>query len=215
MLNLDTVGRLENKKLLVIGAGSAREWVHIFRGAGYVTGVELETVVAQLDSSDQKSFQEVGVPAVQLFTGPHPDYHRPTDTVDKIDPEGLVKVASVAKETLEYLAGRQGPLTSTSAAGQSLVDPSPKRGRKVSLGTMPDFSFQGEGYRLDGVVPGSPAASAGLMKGDVIVRIGNKDVRSLRDVSTILKSLKPGDRVAITFIRTGKEMTVETEVVPR
>jgi len=80
---------------------------------------------------------------------------------------------------------------------------------------MPDFSFKGEGYRLHGVVPGSPAEASGLMKGDLIVRIGNKDVRSLRDISTILKSLKSGDRIDITFIRTGKEMTVETEVVPR
>ena len=85
MVNLDTVGRLEKRKLLVLGSGSAREWVHIFRGAGFVTGVDIEMVSQELDSSDQKSFQQAGVPAVQLFSGPTPDYHRPTDTADKID----------------------------------------------------------------------------------------------------------------------------------
>ena len=214
MLNLDTVGRLEEKKLLVLGAGSAREWVHIFRGAGYVTGVGVETVSKELDSSDQKSFQEAGVPAVQLFAGPHLDYHRPTDTVDKIDPEGLLKVASVAKEVIEYLAKREEPLTNT-LKPDSHVESAPKKTRKVSLGIIPDFAYGGEGCRLSGVVPGSPAESSGLRKGDVVVRIGSNAVHNLRDLSNVLKSLNPGDRISITFLRADKEMTAEAAVVVR
>jgi len=214
MLNLDTVGRLEEKKLLVLGAGSAREWVHIFRGAGYVTGVGVETVSKELDSSDQQSFQEAGVPAVQLFTGPHLDYHRPTDTVDKIDPEGLLKVASVAKEVIEYLAKREKPLTNTLKPSRH-VESTPKKTRKVSLGIIPDFAYGGEGCRLSGVVPGSPAESSGLREGDVVVRIGSNAVHNLKDLSNVLKSLNPGDRISITFLRADKEMTVETEVVVR
>lgn len=212
MLNLDTVGRLEEKKLLVLGAGSASEWVHIFRGAGYVTGVGVETVSKELDSSDQKSFQEAGVPAVQLFTGPHLDYHRPTDTADKIDPEGLVKVASVAKEAIEYLAKRQEPLTNTLKPG-TYVESVAKKTRKVSLGIIPDFTYSGKGCRLSGVVPGSPAESGGLREGDVIVRIGSKPVHNLRDLSNVLKSLNPGDMISITFLRADKEMSTETAVV--
>jgi len=214
MLNLDTVGRLEEKKLLVLGAGSAREWVHIFRGAGYVTGVGVETVSKELDSSDQKSFQEAGVPAVQLFTGPHLDYHRPTDTVDKIDPGGLLKVASVAKEVVEYLAKREEPLTNT-LKPDSHVESAPKKTRKVSLGIIPDFAYSGDGCRLSGVVPGSPAESSGLREGDVVVRIGSNAVHNLRDLSNVLKSLKPGDRISITFLRADKEMKAEAEVVVR
>ena len=214
MLNLDTVGRLEEKKLLVLGAGSAREWVHIFRGAGYVTGVGVETVSKELDSSDQKSFQEAGVPAVQLFAGPHLDYHRPTDTVDKIDPEGLLKVASVAKEVIEYLAKREEPLTNT-LKPDSHVESAPKKTRKVSLGIIPDFAYGGEGCRLSGVVPGSPAESSGLREGDVVVRIGSNAVHNLKDLSNVLKSLNPGDRISITFLRADKEMTAEAAVVVR
>ena len=214
MLNLDTVGRLEEKKLLVLGAGSAREWVHIFRGAGYVTGVGVETVSKELDSSDQKSFQEAGIPAVQLFTGPHLDYHRPTDTADKIDPEGLLKVASVAKEVIEYLAKREEPLTNT-LKPDGHVESAPKKTRKVSLGIIPDFAYGGEGCRLSGVVPGSPAESSGLREGDVVVRIGSNAVHNLRDLSNVLKSLKPGDRISITFLRADKEMKAEAEVVVR
>jgi C-terminal processing protease CtpA/Prc len=211
MVDLDTVGRLSKKKLLILGAGSAKEWVHIFRGAGFVTGVETETVTGELDSSDQISFQEAGIPAVQLFTGPHADYHRPADTADKIDADGLVKVAAVAKEAVEYLASREGPLTSTMKPGQN-AETTPKKERKVALGTIPDFSYKGEGVRIEGVTAGSPAEAGGLKQGDVIIRVNSSPVRGLKDLSDILKSLNPGDRVSITFLRVGKEMTVTTVV---
>jgi hypothetical protein len=214
MVNVDTVGRLGKKKLLVLGASSAREWIHIFRGAGFVTGVDVEAVTEEMDSSDQKSFHEAGIPAVQLFSGPHVDYHRSTDTVDKIDPEGLLKVASVAKVVVEHLASREESMTTTVKAGK-IVEITPKRARKVSLGTIPDFTFNGDGYRLAGVVPGAPAESSGLKEGDVIVRIGSDAVHNLKALSEILKSLNSGDRVSITFLREGKEITVEADVVAK
>jgi len=179
-----------------------------------VTGVDIETVSQELDSSDQKSFQEKGVPAVQLFSGPNADYHRITDTFDKIDAEGLVKVAAVAKEAVEYLAGRSEPLTGAGAA-PATTQPSTKTERKVSLGTIPDFSYQGKGFRLSGVMPGSPAEAAGMKEGDVIIRINTVSVGGLKDFSDILKTLKPGDRVNIAFLRTGREMKVDAVVQER
>jgi hypothetical protein len=209
MVNLDTVGRLSRKKLLILGSGSAKEWVHLFRGAGFVTGVETETVSGELDSSDQISFQEAGVPAVQLFTGPHADYHRPADTADKIDADGLVKVAAVAKEAVEYLASREGPLTFTMKPRPN-AETTQKKERRVALGTIPDFSYKGEGVRIEGVTAGSPAEAGGLQQGDVIIRVNSSPVRSLKDFSDILKSRSPGDRVSITLLRDGKHVTTET-----
>jgi len=211
MLNLDTVGRLGKKKLLVLGAGSAREWPHIFRGASFVTGVEVETASGELDSSDQVSFEAAGVPAVQLFSGPHADYHRSTDTPDKIDADGLVKTASVAKEVIEYLAGREDALTGSKKPDRK-PDHTPKQGRRVSLGVIPDFAYAGKGCRITGVMPGSPAEAVGLKEGDVIVRINSEDVNSLKGFSDVLKSLIPGSKIRITFIRDGEEKTVETEL---
>jgi aminopeptidase N len=211
MVNLDTIGRLGKKKLLVLGAGSAAEWVHIFRGAGFVTGIDVEAVYEELDSSDQKSFQEAGVPAVQLFSGPHLDYHRPTDTADKIDPAGLVKVAAVTKEVLEYLANRPEPLSSTLKPGAPTKSSTTSE-RKVSLGTVPDFAYQGKGFRLSGVAPGSPAEAAGLREGDIIIAINGLEVMGLKGFSDVLKSLSPGDRISVTFLRDGGERTAETVV---
>lgn len=209
MLNLDTVGRLGKKKLLVLNGASAREWLHIFRGASYVTGVETEMVSEKLDSSDQTSFEAAGVPAVQLFAGPHQDYHRPTDTPDKIDGEGLEKIASVAREVIEYLAGREEPLSGTVQGGGKAI---PLQGRKVSLGTIPDFTFSGRGCRISGVMPDTPAEACGLREGDVIIRINSGAVSNLKEYATILTSLSPGERINITILRDGKEMTLEAEV---
>jgi hypothetical protein len=214
MLNLDTVGRLGGGKLLVLGAGSAREWAHIFRGAGFVTGVQVELVAEDLDASDQESFQEVGIPAVQLFSGPNLDYHRPTDTAEKIDAAGLLKIASVSKEVIEYLANRKELMTNTLKPGKK-SELTRQRGRKVSFGIIPDFTYSGDGCRISGLVPGTPAESSGLREGDVIVRMDSREVRNLRDLSTILKSLEPGDRIPIIFLRRGNKMTVEAEVVER
>jgi S1-C subfamily serine protease len=153
------------------------------------------------------------VPAVQLFSGPNPDYHRSTDTADKIDPEGLVKIAAAAREAVSYLAGREGPLTALSSGGSSVT---PRSGpRTVSLGTIPDFAYRGRGYRLSGVVPGSPAEAAGLREGDVIVRVNTKAVDGLKAFSDILKNLNPDDEVSIVFAREGRELTVTTRVVAK
>ena len=141
MLNIDTVGRLDKNKLLILGSGSAKEWGHIFKGASHMTGVGIEMISDELDSSDQKSFQEAGIPAVQFFSGPHLDYHKPTDTADKINADGLAKVASVAKEVIEYLASRQEPLTATITTERN-IEPEPKKERKVSFGIIPDFGYQ-------------------------------------------------------------------------
>jgi S1-C subfamily serine protease len=120
----------------------------------------------------------------------------------------------VAKEVIEYLAKRQEPLTHT-LKPSTHVESVPKETRKVSLGIIPDFTYSGKGCRLSGVVPGSPAESSGLKEGDVIVKIGSKPVHNLRDLSSVLKSLDPGDRISITFLRAEREMSTETAVMMR
>jgi aminopeptidase N len=215
MVNLDTVGRLGKNKLLVLGTDSSKEWAHIFQGAGFASSVDIDTVSAELDSSDQKSFQETGVPAVQLFSGPNTDYHRSTDTAEKIDADSFVKVASVTKEAVAYLAEREHPLTILSEKAPAVAGPSAKIERKVSLGTIPDFSYKGKGFRLSGVVRESPAEAAALKEGDIIVKMNGTTIESLKDFSDMLKTLHPGDKVSIIYIRDGKETIAETKVRKR
>ncbi|MBN2092616.1 M20/M25/M40 family metallo-hydrolase [candidate division KSB1 bacterium] len=213
MLNLDTVGRLNNQQILILGGNSAREWIHIFMGCGYVTGVKHQLVQQDLDASDQMSFIKKGIPAVQLFTGPHADYHRPTDDIGKIDAKGLVQVATFTKEAISYLAERDTPLTVTQSAMSTATAPSPQKTgpRRASLGIMPDFSFTGEGIRVNAITAGTAAEKAGLAKGDILKKIGKMELKVLRDLATSLQNHQPGDEVPVVFERDGvvKEIMVK------
>jgi hypothetical protein len=219
VVNLDTVGRLLDQPLSILGTGTAEEWQHIFRGSSFVTGVESRNVPHSAEASDQMSFIAAGIPAVQIFTGAHLDYHRATDTADKIDAAGLVKVATLVKEAVAYLGEREEPLTVTiegqgseAAAEAPAAAPS---GRRVRFGTVPDFAFQGPGARIDSVVPGSPAEAAGLLPGDVLVRIGDLEIGNLREFSAALRSLEAGQTVEATVLREGAEVTVPVTVEAR
>jgi len=212
MVNLDTVGRLEGKKLTILGSGTASEWKHVAMGVGYTTGVEAVCVPQDPGGSDQVSFHEAGVPAVQVFTGPHADYHRPTDDVDKIDADGLAKVATFVRETLVYLGDREAPLSGTVGRGPA----KPAGGsRRVSLGTMPDFAFGGPGVKVGSVLDGSPAAKAGVETGDILLAIDDEELSDLRAFSKVLKRHKPGDVIRIKIRRGGKERTLEAKLVAR
>ena len=220
-LNLDTVGRLADGALYVLNADSAREWRFILMGVGYTTGAPIEVVTEPLDSSDQMSCLELGIPAVQLFTGPTPDYHRPSDTPDTIDAEGLAVVTEAAHEAVAYLAERLEPLTVTISGGP---DPAaaghPSGGsdggpRRASLGTMPDFGFAGPGVRVQQVMPGSAAEAAGLAAGDVVTAFDGEPVTDLRTYSALLKAKGPGDQVAVTVLRDGAELTVTATLAER
>ncbi|PLX42447.1 MAG: hypothetical protein C0609_09430, partial [Deltaproteobacteria bacterium] len=221
MVNVDTVGHLGDGKLLILGAGSAREWVHIFMGAGFVTGVSVESVSKDFGSSDQASFNAVGVPAVQLFTGANGDYHSVGDTADKLDYDGMVGVAQVAKEAVEYLAGRAEQLTvllegagepKSPTVGHSQVE---TERRRVSLGTVPDFAWEGEGVKVASVSEGSPAEMAGILSGDVIIALANKPVGDLKSLSEIMKALSVGEEVSLRWLRGEKEMSAVVRAAAR
>lgn len=224
-VNLDTVGRLGERKLLVLGGASAREWVHIAMGCSYVTGVASELVGQELDGSDHASFIARGVPAVQLFAGPHADYHRPGDTADRVDADGLVKVAAFAREAVRYLAERAEPLTRPAPTALSPAAAAPARandgpvappaGRRVTLGTMPDFAFAGPGVKVAAVTPDSPAAAAGIRPGDVITALDGQAVNTLAEYAAALRGRQPGDTVTVTLRRDGAELTVAVTLAAR
>jgi hypothetical protein len=212
-VNLDTVGRLSDGKLYVLNADSAREWRFIFMGVGYTTGAPVAVVSEPLDASDQVACIERGVPAIQVFTGPTPDYHRPSDTVETIDVEGMVVVTEAVHEAVGYLAERTDPLTvtiDTAAEESGRPAASEKETRRASLGTMPDFSFAGPGVRVQQVMPGSSAEAAGILAGDVVVALDGEPVTDLRSFSALLKAHAPGDEVVVTLLRDGREMRVNS-----
>ncbi len=216
VLNLDTVGRMEANKLLVLGTETAVEFPEIAKGVNLGLGLDLATPEGSPFSSDQVPFYEKGIPALHLFTGPNSDYHRTTDTPDKLNYPGLVSVLDFAREVAIFLAEREGRLTYVppGAAKAAPVTPAGPP-RRSSIGTIPDFGRESGGVLLTGTTPGSPAERAGLTKGDVIVSVSGTAIDNLADYSAALKAHSPGDTVEVVFKRGAEERKVRVGVVER
>ena len=216
-VNVDTDGSLFDTKLLVLNANTAKEWKFIFMGTNYTTGIQSEVIEKQLDASDQMSFIEQGIPAIQLFTGPTQNYHRPSDTYDKIDGEGLVKVCTVSKEVILYLADRENamPFTGENAPAKPKTSHKPSNSQRVGTGVVPDFANHGKGVKIGSVVEGSAAATAGLLSGDIIIGIDKQKIDDLKQYSDELKKHKPGDVVAIKVLRKEDEKVFKIKLVER
>ncbi|HSL20348.1 MAG TPA: M20/M25/M40 family metallo-hydrolase [Vicinamibacterales bacterium] len=217
VINLDTVGRLFDQRVSILGTGTASEWQHIFRGASFVVGVESRNVPEAIQSSDQVPFIERGIPAVQIFTGAHADYHRPGDTAAKIDADGLVKVAALVREAVAYLGERPEKLTVTIEGSSPSRQSTEREGgaRRASLGTIPDFAFAGPGVRAEGITEGSPAANARLQPGDVLLQINDQPIANLKEYASLLRTLKPGQTVTVVVKRGDKELTVSVTLAER
>ncbi len=208
IVNLDTVGRLGKNPVTVFGTATASEWIHIFQGASFVTGVPITPVASEWGFSDQRSFYDKGVSGVQLFAGVNHDFHRPTDTADKLDYDGMVKIAGLLKEAVDYLAQRADPLSvslPTAEAAQS-EGSAPPPVRKSGLGTVPDYAWQGGGVRISDVNPGSPAQQAGLQAQDVIIAIDDAKIDNLRDYAQRLRAYTPGAQIRIRIRRGDQEL---------
>jgi len=184
-------------------------------GASFVTGVQTEMPTQDIDSSDQIAFIEAGIPAVQFFAGASPDYHKPTDTADKLDFNGLVKVASIVREGVEYLAERPEPMAFTGSTAKPTGAKPAEGERSVSTGLMPDFAFSGKGVSIGAVGDDTAAKNAGLVKGDVITAINGTEVADLRSYSGMLKQFAPGDVIDVTYTRDGTEQTTSLTLQAR
>ncbi|KIG19120.1 aminopeptidase [Enhygromyxa salina] len=215
MLNFDMVGRLRDQDALALnGTGSAKEWPALVEIANPTGDAQLKLAGTSdgWGPSDHASFYGEGVPVLHFFTGAHDDYHKPSDDLDKFDSEGAAAVGELAGRIVLALLDRSEPLTYVKVERASM-------GRtvfRVSLGTMPDYGREVDGMALSGVSEGGPAAAAGLQKGDVITRIGDRAVHNIDDYMACFGELEPGVAVEIEWTRDGATQTGElTPAAPR
>jgi hypothetical protein len=210
MLNMDMVGRLRDDKLMVMGTGTASEFPDLVANANRaVGGFDLKTTGDGYGPSDHSSFYKRQVPVLMLFTGAHTDYHRPSDTWDRIDGPGLWRVTRFAAALVESLDARPRVTYAKAKADSAMGRIGGGSGYGAYLGTIPDFSQTEGGVLLSGTREGSPAAQAGLAAGDAIVKFDDVRVDNLYDYAYALRSRKPGQTVRLTIRR--KEQLV---VVP-
>jgi C-terminal processing protease CtpA/Prc len=170
--------------------------------------VEMATRPEGYGPSDHTSFYTKDIPVLHFFTNVHGEYHRPGDDWELIDAAGLETIATMVAEVSRGVADRRPLLSLRRGAGAPAPTGGEGRGYGAYLGSVPDFTPVETGVRISGVSPGSPAELSGLQAGDVIVRIGEHAVPDLQGMTDALRAHKPGDEVAIRFLRDGREVTV-------
>jgi hypothetical protein len=208
MLNLDMVGRLRENRLTVFGTHSAEPLSGIVNAAARPLGLEINES-DRVGRSDHMSFYNKKVPSLHFFTGSHADYHRPSDTWEKLNTDGMARISDLVTATAQKLAAFPDALAFVSLPSLLPVDrEEPSRGYGAYLGSIPDFADNSEGVRLAGVTEGSPAALAGLREGDIIVGFAGGKVQNLEDLVNLLRGKKPGDEVEILVHRGGAALTL-------
>lgn len=206
MINLDTLGQMQDGKLYVSGIGTARELPDLVREAN-TAGLDLSLAEGGWSGSDHMSFNTREVPVLFLFGGPYQQYNTPGDTWDTLNYAGLRLAADYTANLVERLRAVPGSLQWIMVAEKQLrEDETGDQDRRSWLGTLPDFTEEVEGYKLAGVFDDSPAARAGLLKGDVLVRMAGHEVTDLATFTRALRSGSPGDLVEITVLREGRPL---------
>lgn len=206
MVNLDMVGRYSaDRKLTVGGFGTSPEWKTIIGSAAD------NKIVMKLDSagagpSDHATFYRKNIPVLFFFTGTHLDYHKATDDVDKINYDGQFQVTKFVGRIIDA-ADNKGKL-----AFQKTAEPQMVRGvLNVSLGVIPDYTFNGEGLRINGVSPKRTAESLGLAAGDVLIKLGDHRIFDINSYMNALSGFKKGDKTALRIKRGKDEKEFEFE----
>lgn len=210
MVNLDMIGRSKGDTVQVLGTQTSPQWESLLKAVNREVPLNLKTSGggSGFGASDQASFYARDVPVLFFFTGVHEDYHRPTDTWEKINAPGEAKILRFVAAAVERIAGMKERPRFARAK-----DPTPSTpGFAVYIGTVPDYSEEGMGVTLTGVREGSPAERAGIQAGDVIVEFAGKKVANVYDYTYALRDAKAGVPVKIVVLRKGKR--VEVTVTP-
>jgi len=203
MINFDAVGRPDRGEVTVFGTRSAAE-LDRFLDRANADGLIIQREADGLGPSDQTSFLVKNIPAVHLFGAAHLDYHRPTDTAEKLDYDGLRAIARLAARLVEALDSTPSPLEFRQPESGPRAHVS---GRGAYLGIVPDFGSSGEGLALRAVRAGSPAEGGDLRAGDVIVAFGGREVKDIQGLFDALHVHGPGDTVAVDLLRDGGRLT--------
>lgn len=208
MVNLDMVGRLKDRKLTVQGTGTSPSWETMLSSLNADSAFQLAMVKDGFGPSDHASFYSKNVPVLFFFTGVHEDYHKPSDDFDKINYEGMTDIVRYAVRTVVAVdTFSVRPVFQKTA--QPAMPSGSGRGFRITMGTVPDYSEGVVGYKISDVRENSPAQKAGMKSGDIIVRIGTYDIKSIYDFMYSLEGFKPGQEADVTVKRGTETLTLK------
>ena len=213
-INFDMVGRLRNNKLTIQGIGSSPVWTKTIEKRNVPIGLNITLIKDPYMPTDVTAFYPKNVPVLSFFTGLHNNYNRPSDDSDTLNYAGLERISSLAYGVIsDLISADERPeyvKVERNAPGQAS-----RASMRAYLGTIPDYTTEGEGVKLSGVVAGGPAEKAGIKSEDVIVKLGEKKVTNIYDLTYALDAVKVGEPIEIIVIRDGKEVKLKITPVAR
>jgi Peptidase family M28/PDZ domain/PA domain len=210
MINMDMIGRVSNDRLFIGGIGTSPSLKETVEDFNKPVGLALNFSDSGYGSSDHTSFNAKKIPVLFFFSGLHTDYHKPSDTSDKINAQGAVKVLSVVYGTVDRLATDAQRLPYNEVAQPQQAGRGSGGGYGPYFGSVPDFRDDLKGVLFSDVQNNSPAAKAGLKGGDLLVEFDGRPILTLSDYAYALRTKKPGDIVAVVVKRDGQD--VKTDV---
>jgi hypothetical protein len=206
MINMDMIGRLAaDSTLIVEGVGTSPIWTPLVKRLDSPKQFNLKLKQTGMGPSDHESFYLKNLPVLFFFTGFHTDYHRSTDTRDKINAEGEVKVLDFVRSILYVLAESPDTIPFSHPAEDTTQKASSFH---VYVGGVPDYGYDGDGVRISAIMEHSPAEKAGFKAMDVIVDFGGKKIRNIYDYTDALSKYKPGDVVNVLLDRGTIQVTL-------
>ncbi len=208
MINFDMVGRLNESKTLALGGtGTAKETESIINDLAADSQLKFSLSPEGFGPSDHASFYKENIPVIYFTSGSHTDYHTPADSPEKINYEGMAEITGFAQQLIGTLAKLPQKLSFTEAGPKE--QKSARRGFKVTLGIMPDYTDASvSGLGVGGVTKGGAAERAGMKKGDIITGLNGMPMGNIYDYMNRLKLLKPGQRVNVDVIREGNPIII-------
>ncbi len=216
MINMDMIGRIRDNKIFIGGVGTGSTFVPILEAAQKKTDFKIEYSPGGYSASDHTSFVASKIPVLFFFSGLHADYHKPSDTWDKINaPSAALLLNMVADVMLQLADAPQPPQFVVVEEKKPMGGISGGGGYGPYFGSIPDFGEVKDGVRFSDVRPGSPAAKAGLKAGDILVQFGDKPIHNLYDFTDALRRSKVGQTVAVKVLRDGQPLTVSVTLEQR
>lgn len=214
MINMDMIGRIKDDKVYIGGVGTGSTFKAVLDQAQKEAPFKIESSAGGYSSSDHTSFVTKKIPVLFFFSGLHSDYHKPSDTWDKINGPSAARLLDMVESVALQLANTdQPPAFQVVAEEKPLVGGA--GGYGPYFGSVPDFGQVENGVKFSDVRPNSPAAKAGLKAGDILVQFGDKPIKNLYDFTDALRRSKVGDLVEVKVIRDGQPVTANVKLEQR
>jgi len=215
MINMDMIGRIKDDKVYIGGVGTGSTFKSVLEQAQKDAPFKIEYSAGGYSSSDHTSFVAKKIPVLFFFSGLHADYHKPSDTWDKINAPSAARLLDLIENVMTQLASAQDTPAFQVVAEDKTPAGGGGGGYGPYFGSIPDFGQTENGVKFADVKPNSPAAKAGLKGGDVLIQLGDKPIKNLYDFTDALRRSKVGDVVEVKVLRDGQPLTVSVKLEQR